>query len=714
MVYIVKRRNYAKYLVFLFIIAIVFYVANDSFMPYILNDEIGYWSNAAFFSGYDWSSIANSIGYYSYGYSIILAPVLYFTKNPMLSYQIAIILNGVFLACGFLGLCKISEKLFKRENSHFDILLCFIISIFSNNLLQLKFAWTETLLYFLFILICLLAIDIIQNPTVVKLCFIIVTAVFSYMVHQRCLGVLIAVILLIFILRAIKRISLKQLCVCLLIGIILICIQIILKKAIISSVLLNSGAAGGNDYAGQISKVLYIFSLEGFVKFILSFFGKIFYLAISTGLLFFIAIEECVGSLLLGIHKCKEIKLSNKNVFYIFIMLATASTVGISTIFMIQPARLDHFVYGRYNEFIIGPLLLIALNAVLKYRESFRRYLIYGGILLILGVSVFIGIPFLNVQDFFPACSVGLSIYMYGDHLVIWSAVAGAILICFLMFKGLHYRKNRVRITTLVAVGTLWIMSAVRAFNMIDLNIRDRESLVAIASAVRQIQEMDHSNEVVRLIQGKDWVGNYYGGYLQFLLYDQSLEYVSFEELQGSDMEGTLLISPMDIEILDLVENSIDFEPVCIMDKYVLLAKAGLKVDKIKQEWIPVEVETMRSEINISNFKNKLKSNGVSGYLMYGPYLDMYTGSYELKVSGKIKDNNEIPDDLGFIEVSKGNDELGAHQISQSDIVSNGTFEIEIPFVIDKSITEVEFRVYTYENVFLEIDNICYRYIAAE
>ena len=107
MVYIVKRRNYAKYLVFLFIIAIVFYVANDSFMPYILNDEIGYWSNAAFFSGYDWSSIANSIGYYSYGYSIILAPVLYFTKNPMLSYQIAIILNGVFLACGFLGLCKI-------------------------------------------------------------------------------------------------------------------------------------------------------------------------------------------------------------------------------------------------------------------------------------------------------------------------------------------------------------------------------------------------------------------------------------------------------------------------------------------------------------------------------------------------------------------------------------------------------------------------------
>lgn len=68
---------------------------------YILADEFGYWTAASFFRGYDWSSIATMNPYYSFGYGILLSPLLYL-QNGTLSYQCAIILNGILLCFSFL------------------------------------------------------------------------------------------------------------------------------------------------------------------------------------------------------------------------------------------------------------------------------------------------------------------------------------------------------------------------------------------------------------------------------------------------------------------------------------------------------------------------------------------------------------------------------------------------------------------------------------
>ena len=42
---------------------------------YIIGDEFGYWADAAFFAGKNWSEVGSMNPYYSFGYSLILAPL---------------------------------------------------------------------------------------------------------------------------------------------------------------------------------------------------------------------------------------------------------------------------------------------------------------------------------------------------------------------------------------------------------------------------------------------------------------------------------------------------------------------------------------------------------------------------------------------------------------------------------------------------------------
>ena len=59
------------------------YRIRELVLPSILNDEFGYWANAAHIFGYDWSGVVSMSPYYSYGYSLFLFP-FFFIKGPHL------------------------------------------------------------------------------------------------------------------------------------------------------------------------------------------------------------------------------------------------------------------------------------------------------------------------------------------------------------------------------------------------------------------------------------------------------------------------------------------------------------------------------------------------------------------------------------------------------------------------------------------------------
>ena len=95
------------------IMVITLFFVGEKNVPYVLGDEFGYWTSAAYFFGYDWSGIASINGYFSFGYGLLLTP-LFLLKDSVLMYRTAIVMNALFLVGSFVLAYIAGQKLFPK------------------------------------------------------------------------------------------------------------------------------------------------------------------------------------------------------------------------------------------------------------------------------------------------------------------------------------------------------------------------------------------------------------------------------------------------------------------------------------------------------------------------------------------------------------------------------------------------------------------------
>ena len=114
------------------IAALSIYRIRELVLPSILNDEFGYWANAAHIFGYDWSGVVSMSPYYSYGYSLFLFP-LFLLKDPSLSYQCGLLLNVIFYIVSYLISFRCCIMVSKRMPKSLSAILCLIPALYCNN-----------------------------------------------------------------------------------------------------------------------------------------------------------------------------------------------------------------------------------------------------------------------------------------------------------------------------------------------------------------------------------------------------------------------------------------------------------------------------------------------------------------------------------------------------------------------------------------------------
>ena len=85
---------------------VYFYNIDKTYQMYILGDEFGYWTNAAYMFGYNWSSVTSHNTYYSWGYSLLLVP-LFYISNWKIRYQVALAINITLMIIAFCIQCYI-------------------------------------------------------------------------------------------------------------------------------------------------------------------------------------------------------------------------------------------------------------------------------------------------------------------------------------------------------------------------------------------------------------------------------------------------------------------------------------------------------------------------------------------------------------------------------------------------------------------------------
>ena len=88
--------------------------------------------------------------------------------------------------------------------------MAFVITLYSNNIVQSQICWPENLLYLLFWAIVALFITLYEKTSVWKIVLLALCNVYMYMVHQRSLAVVAASVIFIIVLSVLKKIQLRH------------------------------------------------------------------------------------------------------------------------------------------------------------------------------------------------------------------------------------------------------------------------------------------------------------------------------------------------------------------------------------------------------------------------------------------------------------------------------------------------------------------------
>lgn len=347
-------------------------------------DEFGYWASAANAVGYNWSEVASMGSYYSFGYSLILIPILKLFTGKVAAYRAAITVNMLLMCASVFLLQKIVRKLIPDIDDVKSVLLSGIAVLYPSWIFYMQMTMVEALLFFMFVLVTYLLLSYIEHPKAITAALLAVCLVYIYCVHMRTVGVVIACICTCFLwgmVKAGKKEYIKSIFVLIIVLVIAAWISQELKSRTISEVFSYAEAKvlAGNDYGSQWNKLGEILTPSGISRFLEGVLGKIFYLGLASFGIFYWAFGWCVKeSIGLAAGVVKKRKTALRQWCALFLILSTVGEILISSIFMYKSSHVDSLIYGRYDELLVPVMMLVGIMVMEKNRFLIPVTLLLG------------------------------------------------------------------------------------------------------------------------------------------------------------------------------------------------------------------------------------------------------------------------------------------------------------------------------------------------
>ena len=396
----------------------------------IFPDEFAYWAYAAAMGGYDWSEITSLGSYYSYGYSIILFPIFVLCRNAVTAYRLAVGVNFLFLFLAYVCLVKAMGKLTVCKGVP-TALTAGLVIFFPGNLFYARMTMTEALLVCLYVAAGTALLIYLENDRLPALVMCMLAFLFLYIVHMRTIGILTAGILVLLLHILTGQGKKKHIAVIVVMTGLLFLAGDLIKEEILFRMYggIHTELAAGNDYGGQVDKIRYLFTPEGFYDFLVSILGKVLYLGLATYGLFYWGIYVLAGQawkMLRSIRKHRAPDIGQQ--FAVFVLLSAAAQILVATIYLLTLGEIDDYTYGRYSELIIPFVMASGLAAL--WKTPLKRAVSVTGILALVQLVV----TFLVVRQientgadiFYGYFMVGIS-YLYREGLYCGKTGAGGL-----------------------------------------------------------------------------------------------------------------------------------------------------------------------------------------------------------------------------------------------------------------------------------------------
>ena len=705
-----ERVEFFVFLAVLLVIQSVFVNRLSTF--FVLDDEFGYFSNAAYFAGLDWSSAVNHIAYYSYGYSLLLTPLFWIFDTSAVIYKAAIVLN-VLLIGGCYCIAKLTaKKLAPALSGRLLNVVCFVVCLYPSYIAMSKIAHTETLQYFLFWLITYTVLSVSEKPKVWKTALLALAAVYMYSVHQRSLGTFIAVVIVIIVMFFKRRINWKHLIS--FAGVIAVCYiaHTLIKGELIENMRGSSAASTTNDFGYMTSRLGYILSLPGIKNLLKRTSGQLYYLTAASlifGLFGFLEIIckniDCIR--FTSKKKNRDLlKEQPHNITYIFMFVAMVLTAAVSIYFVtVDQGRLDTMIYGRYIESVIGPAILLGFIVLLKNEKHINVKaaccIVFAAVVTMLAYKFTLSTT--DISSFGATSTISLAYLPNGGmHWQILKngllAIAVFITFCIITLKFKKFKY--IIVSAVLLIGVIFTNIGFTNTKFTVVSMIDTDSKYEMM--VEKIREDGENWPVYYTIYGEngiDFMRNRPSAFVQLSLMEEPLICVKKDELkQHNDNKYLFVYNELNKDTIEITEG---YE-LLIMGSELMLFKSG-------GEGIGsgLKLGGFSTTSNGVNENGAITSAGEEAMFMFGPYLNIEAGNYVVTATVECESFKKGTEKLGYIDVvsAGGKNIHGLFNIMSEDI-ENGIVKVEIPISYTDTYRSLEIRATATKDSILKIADV--------
>lgn len=343
-------------------------------MPIILADEYGSISNAAYLFGLDWSDVVSHVGYYSFGGSLIYIPIFAFAHSAAHVYQAITVTNALMFCVFDVFIYLALRRLYSDRPQYLCIIAAGAVSLYTSYITYGYTGMYETALAVTFAAEVWAMASYGSTKKAGYLYLFTLLLGYMLMCHMRTLGVICAAVLLLFVLTLTKQIKWKHFIGSMVLLAAMAALFYILKDYFYTHLWLDGApykqSSGSsevpNTMGSQFAKLDLLLSAQGIKNIIKLCMGQSFYMVSTTlmtgGLFLWLAVRKLIVTL-------RSRKLGETDAVFcvfMFVLLAYLAQLAISCITFVNIIRMDNLFYGRYTEYIFGPMMALAVMQLTK------------------------------------------------------------------------------------------------------------------------------------------------------------------------------------------------------------------------------------------------------------------------------------------------------------------------------------------------------------
>lgn len=529
--------------------------------PYVFPDQLGYFTHAAILNGLPWYQTTDS--WYSYGISIVIAMVMRITHNMASIYKLLIYVNVLLGELGYILGCIFVKQISPKINYAYAFVISTVASCCTAYVFQAQVVWAETYVYTIFMLVLVLAAWYAKKPGLLRVFFLTVSVCILFVVHNRTIVVIPALLGYIFFTMFADR---KVLARILHLGLILMMVLGTYKANSVakiwfqdregvvsieamseqewieanSTVVCTTAVTRDvrpdidgfdffgeefqgipvhdlyekndeNNLSGRLFNVLLVFNdSKAFWGMVKSFIGSFWYLMSATAGLAAFGIIFLLKKMFAGLKKGASCETKLKSCFFVFVILcvgATMAETGYNAMWYPEytystdgAVYWEMLFYGRYVELLTMPFIILGFLDILEVISKKSMILeCVAAVVIHVGAAILVYVESVNLTE--PMLNL---VCVPGIHSMLSHGIEVAcivpVIFSIIMYTVLKLAQNRAAfIEMAVQFGIAFVLLGFFYINLKPVEVYNNDAQLAI-NGYNEIAEVLHNNTDVKVI----------------------------------------------------------------------------------------------------------------------------------------------------------------------------------------------------------------------